>query len=117
MLLLIVNQTTEMEIHIATLVCEYGLNENQVYDVQWFNSDVNPVDVLFSKAVTPRYDVKGTPLEDRGVSWTYTDTSHSLTIPQVNIITDAMTYRCFVLTKRLESGNSYLNMINKIYSE
>ena len=99
----------------VTLVCDYGRREDQVYDVKWYDSDGSNNVVLFSKAVADGSEVQGTPLEDRDVTWTYTDTSHKLTIPQINIFTDAIRYRCYILSNSLESGNAYLQLNDEIY--
>ena len=101
----------------VTLVCEYGLSEDQVYDVNWFRSQEDTEVLLFIKAVTPGTEVQGTPLEDRDVTWTYTDTSHKLTIPQVNILTDAIRYRCVVENQQGDTGEAHLDLNNKIYGK
>ena len=101
----------------VTLVCEYGLSEDQVYDVRWYNSQEDTEVLLFNKAVVPGNELKNTPLEDRDVTWTYTDTSHKLTIPQVNIFTDAIRYRFFVENQRGDTGETHLDLNNKIYGE
>ena len=98
-------------------MCEHGLTEEQVYDVIWYNSQENSELLLFKKAVLPGNEVKGTPLEDRDVAWTYTDTSHKLTIPQVNILTDAIRYRCVVENQLGNTGEAHLDLNNKIYGE
>ena len=101
----------------VTLVCEYGLIEDQVYDVRWSNSQGDTEVLLFSKAVLPGHELKGTPLEDRDVTWTYTDTAHKLTIPQVNIFTDAIRYRCVVENEQGNTGEAHLDLNNKIFGE
>ena len=101
----------------VTLVCEHGLTEDQVYDVIWYNSQGDTPVVLFTKAVVPGTEVQGTPLEDRDVTWTFTDTSHKLTIPQVNIFTDAIRYRCVVEDQGGNNGGAYLDLNNHIYGE
>ena len=100
----------------VTLVCGYGLTEEQVYDVSWYKSEGDTEVLLFSKAVLPGNEVKGTDLEDRDVSWTYTNTSHRLTILQVNILTDAIRYRCFAENQQGVTGGAFLDLNNKIYS-
>ena len=95
----------------VTLVCEYGLKRDEVYDIQWCNVDEDSEVILFRKEGN---GVIGTPLEDRGVTWTYTDTSHKLTIPRVNILTDAVRYRCYVVDYLGFYGYHYLNLSNKI---
>ena len=101
----------------VTLVCEYGLREDQLYDVIWYNSQGDTPVVLFVKAVVPGTELQGTPLEDRDVTWIYTATSHKLTVSQVNIFTDAIRYRCSVENQQGETGITDLDLNNHIYGE
>ena len=101
----------------VTLICEYGLTEDQVYDVNWYNSQGDTEVLLFAKAVLPGNELKGTPLENRDVTWLYTDTSHKLTIPRVNILTDDIRYRCFMENQAGVTKGAYMDLNNKIYGE